>query len=116
MNNSFKNSLNNETQNENKWRARLAYKCGICGKEHDSIKGRAECELICLKKQEEEKRLAAEKKKKEEQSARKKEVDEAIAHACQLREQYAKDYGRHVYTCENPDELISVLDLFSRLP
>ena len=29
MSNNFKNSLNNETKTENKWCARLAYKCGM---------------------------------------------------------------------------------------
>ena len=67
MNTSFTDSLtqNNksaENTSNTEWRARLAYKCGICGKEYDSIKARTECELACLKKQEEEKRLAAAKK------------------------------------------------------
>lgn len=117
MNNSFKNSLNNESA---EWRARLAYKCAICGKEFDNIQDRAKCELACLKKQEEKKRLAAEKKKKEEQAARIKEVDEALAHAYKLKDQYIKDYGSYVYTCDADDlDLTDLFDLFKfarRLP
>ena len=95
MNDNFKNTLNNDTT---EWRARLAYKCGICNKEYDSIKDRAACELECLKRQEKEKRIAAEKKKKEEQSARKAEVDKAVAHAQELINQYAADYGHYACT------------------
>ena len=116
MNSNFKNTLNNETVTEQPYRARLAYKCAICDKEFDNIQDRAKCELACLKKQEEEKRLAAEKKKKEEQAARKKEVDEALAHAYKLRDKYVEDYGRHVYTYESPEEMMSFVDLFRRLP
>lgn len=120
MNNSFKNSLNNEATNENKWAARLAYKCAICKKEFDNIQDRAECELACLKKQAEEKKLAAEKKKKEEQTARKKEVDDALAHAYKLKDQYITDYGSYVYTCDADDlDLTDLFDLFKfarRLP
>ena len=97
MNDNFKNTLNNDTT-EKPWRARLTYKCGICNKEHDSIKDRAACELECLKKQENEKRAAAEKKKKKEQTIRKAEVDKAVAHAQELIDQYAADYGHYTYT------------------
>lgn len=96
---------------KNKWCARLAYKCAICGKEFDDVKERTECELACLKKQEEEKRLAAEKKKKEEQTARKKEVDEAIAHANKLYRKYIKDYGVY-YTYSINDILGERIDDF----
>lgn len=116
MNNSFKNSLNNESA---EWRARLAYKCAICGKEFDNIQDRAKCELTCLKKQEEDKKLAAEKKKKEEHDARKKEVDEAVARAEELKRKYIQDYGVYVRTChvDDLDELVSFADLLRvRLP
>lgn len=106
--------------NNNKWAARLAYKCGICGREYDSIKDRAACELVCLQQQEEEQRIAAEKKKKEEQIARKKEVDEAMARANELKARYIEDYGCYVYTCDADDlELYDFFDLLkfgTRLP
>lgn len=105
---------------KNKWCARLAYKCAICDKEYDNVKDRVECELACLKKQEEEKRLAAEKKKKEEKIARKKEVDEALAYAYKLKDEYIKDYGSYVYTCDVDDlDFTDLFDLFKfgvRLP
>ena len=109
MNNSFKNSLNNESA---EWRARLAYKCAICGKEFDNIQDRAKCELACLKEQEEE-------KKKKEHAARKKEVDEAVARAEELKRKYIQDYGAYVRTChvDDLDELINFADLLRvRLP
>lgn len=106
--------------NENKMYSRLAYKCGICNKEFDNVKDRAECELACLKKQEEEKKLAAEKKKAEEQAARMKEVDEALAHAYKLKDQYIKDYGIYTYTCDADDldftDLFDLLKFARRLP
>lgn len=125
MNTSFKDSLtqNNksaESVSSAEWRARLAYKCGFCGKEYDSIKDRAECELKCHKQKLEKDRLAAIQKKKEEQAARKKEVDEAIARAEELKNKYVEDYGPYVRvrTChvDELDELISYMDLFNRLP
>lgn len=125
MNTSFKDSLtqNNrsaESTSNAEWRARLAYKCGFCGKEYNSIKDRAECEIKCFKKKEEEERLAAEKKKMEEQAIRKAEVDEAIARAEELKNKYVEDYGTYVRvrTChvDEIDDLFSYIDLFNRLP
>ena len=48
---------------ENKFCARLAYKCGICGTEFESVLDRAKCEIECSKRVEEEARIAAEAKK-----------------------------------------------------
>ena len=107
MSTNFKEALNKESA---EWRARLAYKCGVCGKEYDFIKDRAECEIKCSKKKEEEKKLAAEKKKKEEQATRKKEVEDAIAHATKLRDKYIEDYGGYVQFHDT--DLDDILDLF----
>lgn len=103
---------------KNKWCARLAYKCGVCGKEHESIKDRAECELKCLQRKEQEERLAAEKKKKEEKESRKKEVDLAFEKFLSLKGDYCKDYGVYAYG-ENIKPLefeINFRDLFNMLP
>ena len=123
MNTSFRESLtsNNksaESTSNVEWRARLAYKCGICGKEHDSIKDRAECELKCHKQKLEAEKLAAAKKKQEEQAARKKEVDEAVARAEELKSKYIKDYGAYVRTCHIDDieDVWSFADLLRMLP
>ena len=120
MNNSFKNSLNNNEQNINKWCARLAYKCGICDKEHDSIQKRAECELSCLRKKEEEERLAAEKKRVEEQRARKAEVDKAVDKANELIDKYVEDYGVYrydgIFSMIDEDEYMSLRDFMRMLP
>ena len=106
MYNNFKDTLNNEKTNDAQWRARLAYKCGVCGKEYESIKDRAACEIKCSKQKEEAERLAAMKKKQEEQTARKKAVDEAFDKAYKLKEEYLKDYGyyKYYYTVEDERE------------
>ena len=104
MYNNFKDTLNNEKPAESKWAARLAYKCGVCGKEYESIKDRAECEIKCSKKKEEAERLAAAKKEAEERAARKKAVDEAFDKAYKLKDEYVKDYGSYLYTYTDKDE------------
>ena len=115
MNTSFKNSLHNETPE-----TVVTYQCSICGKKHESVVNRAECEMNCYKKQEEDKRLAAVKKKQEEQVARKKEVDKAMAHANELKAKYIKDYGSYVYICDVDDipeeRVITFSDFFRMLP
>lgn len=83
--------------NENKMYAKEVFKCGICGKEYFNVHDRANCELNCYKKQQEEAKRAAEVKKLAEKAARKKEVDDALDKAMQLRNAYIKDYGCYVY-------------------
>ena len=83
--------------NENKMYAKQVFKCGICGKEYFNVQDRANCELNCYKKQQEEAKKAAEVKKLAEKVARKKEVDDALDKAMQLRNAYIKDYGCYVY-------------------
>lgn len=83
--------------NENKMYTKQVFKCGICGKEYSNVQDRANCELNCYKKQQEEAKKAAEVKKLAEKAARKKEVDDALDKAIQLRNAYIKDYGCYVY-------------------
>ena len=83
--------------NENKIYTKQVFKCGICGKEYSNVQDRANCELNCYKKQQEEAKKAAEAKKLSEKAARKKEVDDALDKAMQLRNAYIKDYGCYVY-------------------
>jgi len=85
---------------ENKMYARPMYKCGVCETIFDNLRDRANCECACLKRQEEETKKAAELKKKAEQAARKVEVDEAFAHAIELKNAYLKDYDTYEYTYE----------------
>lgn len=93
------------------------YKCGICGKEHESIKSRAKCELDCLQKKEQEERLAEEKRKKEEKENRKKEVDLALEKFLALKNDYCKDYGTYAYGERTPLEFeFDLRDLFRMLP
>lgn len=88
-------------ENENMMYAQPMYKCAICGKVHESIPARIQCETSCYQKQELEAKKAAEAKKKAEQAARKKEVDEAFDKAMQLREAYLKDYDSYAYEYSN---------------
>lgn len=83
--------------NENKMYTKQVFKCGICGKEYSNVQDRANCELNYYKKQQEEAKKAAEAKKLAEKTARKKEVDDALNKAMQLRNAYIKDYGCYVY-------------------
>lgn len=83
--------------NENKMYTKQVFKCGICGKEYFNVQDRANCELNCYKKQQEEVKKAAEAKKLAEKTTRKKEVDDALDKAMQLRNAYIKDYGCYVY-------------------
>ncbi len=75
-----------------------AYKCGVCGTEHQSIIDRARCEIACTEKAEEEARKIEETKKKEEQKVRKAEVDTAFEHLHKLITAYVKDYGHYEYS------------------
>jgi hypothetical protein len=67
--------------------------CSLCGKAHDSVIDRANCELTCARRQAEEAKKAAETKKKEEQATRKAAVDKARAEYLKLKQAYIKDYG-----------------------
>ena len=72
---------------------KLQYKCGVCGKVHDTIEDRMKCEMSCINRQKELERKAEAAKKKAEKEARKKELDEAIKHTSKLLEAWNKDYG-----------------------
>ena len=69
------------------------YKCGICNKEYEDVKGRVACETNCLKERElaEEKRKAAELEAKKE--SRKAEVEMAYENFVELLNNYVNDYG-----------------------
>ena len=86
----------------------MMYKCGVCGKAHETIGARAECELKCLKQKEQEEKALAAKKKAEEQAARLKEVNMAIDAAYALLDKYVKDYGEFRY---NGDIDLKALDI-----
>ena len=104
---------------DNKICGKLQYKCGICGKVYDSIAERTKCETECLKRQEEEVKKAAEEKKALEKEARQKEVDEALARAYQLMNDFTADYGSYHYNNKNVDNIFSdplFYHLFQLLP
>lgn len=86
---------------ENKMHARLAYKCGICGKEHDNVLSRAKCEIECSKKAEAEAKKAAEAKKQADKKVREAEVTKAIDNAYNLIDKFMEDYGTYTYRGES---------------
>ena len=69
------------------------YRCGVCGKEYDTIKERNACEIKCIEKSE----RAAEELKKKELAAKKQSRADAInaklTELADLWVQYVKDYG-----------------------
>ena len=75
----------------------MKFRCGICGKEYDTIKERAKCEVACAEKEE---KLAEEQKKRElelKKQARSKEINIKFNELITLVTDYSKDYG------EDPD-------------
>lgn len=78
-------------------KCKFTYKCGICGKDHNSVIDRANCEIACAKKQEAEAKKAAEEKERTEQKLRKDAVDEAFERLHRLVTEYVKDYGHYEY-------------------
>lgn len=81
---------------------KFTYQCGICGKEHQSVYDRMNCEMECVKRQQEEERKAAEEKQRAEQKSRKDEVDKALEHLHALVSAYVKDFGNYEYGDGNP--------------
>ena len=100
---------------ENKMYSKLQYKCGICDTVYNSIEERVKCETACLKKKKEEERKAAEMKKQQEQKARKKEVDEAVKKAKELKDKYVEDYGCYVNCCTMSYDDLPFTDLIRML-
>lgn len=58
------------------------FKCGICGKEWNTVEERSKCEVDCLRtqilKQEEEKKRKAEEERKEAEKLLSKQYDEYV--------------------------------------
>lgn len=73
------------------------YICAVCGKIHEDIISRANCEIACMAKKEEEKKQAELRKKEAEYRKRKEEVDSAFNTAYTLREKFVADYGSYKY-------------------
>ena len=86
--------MNNENKTCDK---KVVYKCGICGKKHETIAERVKCETSCLKQQEEEAKKVAELKKNEEKNARFTEASKALENALALVNKCVEDYGHFEY-------------------
>ena len=68
------------------------YKCGICGKEYESVKERAACELACAEKAE---KVAEEKRRKRleaEKDIKSKAINDKLSEVIDLMVEYQKDY------------------------
>lgn len=104
-------------ENKNEIKCKFTYKCGICGKEYDSVTARANCELACAAKQEAEERRAAEAKKKAAQTEAAAEVTKAIDAAYDLLVKYTEEYGTYTYngkinSLNNIVNRVDISDLF----
>ena len=89
------------------------YVCGVCGKSHETIEERAECELSCVKKIKEEERKAAEAKKKAEKETRQQEVTAALDNAFALMNKFTEDYGTYKYNGKIKEDLnMANMDFF----
>lgn len=77
---------------------KTTYKCGICGKEYETIAERAKCEMACVDKQLAIEEKAKKEKKKQEQEVRRQEVAAAINHASEILDAYLNDYGSFSYS------------------
>ena len=84
-------------KDENKIYTKPQYRCAICGEIYDSVQGRMNCEMACIKKQKEEEKAAAEAKKKAEKNARQEEVTAALDTAFTLMNKFIEDYGTYKY-------------------
>ena len=84
--------------------------CSICGKEHNDVVSRANCELACARRQAEEAKKAAEAKKREEQENDKAVVDRAREAFIKLRDSYIKKYGAYSYHTTMAEEQNTRLD------
>ena len=113
--NNFRNSLYSDTTATNT-ASKPIYKCSVCGKIHESIMNRAQCEIACCKKEEEAAKKAAETKKKLEQAKRKKEVDDAVVKTQELIAHYMKDYGNYQYMSDDSFEDSFFCELLRLLP
>ena len=74
-----------------------SYKCGLCGKEYETIAERAKCESACIDNQLAIEENAKKEKAKQEQEARRQELVAAIKHAGALLDAYTNDYGTFSY-------------------
>ena len=70
----------------------MKYRCSICGKDYDTVKERAACEMACAEKSEK----AAEEKRKRELAAQKEErnavINRKLEELVDLMVKYNKDY------------------------
>lgn len=88
------------------------YKCGICGKEYQTVQDRTNCELKCYTKQQAQEKMAAEAKKNEEKNARFSEASAALDNALTLVNKCVEDYGTFQYNGKIKDLNLSNFDFF----
>ena len=88
------------------------YKCGICGKKHDTVQSRMACEMTCYKRQQEEEKRLAEAKKNAEKEVRFTEASTALDKALKLVNGCVKDFGTFKYTGDLKDLELLNMDFF----
>lgn len=88
------------------------YKCGICGKEYNSIASRSKCETACVAQKIEEDRKAKEAKKKAEQTADFAEASAALDNALTLVNKCIEKHGKFKYNGKIKDMDLVNMDFF----
>ena len=69
------------------------YKCSICGKEYNSVKDRAECEINCIHEAEEESKRLAKAEAEASRIKLQKEIEEDLESLKAKMKTYNDKYG-----------------------
>lgn len=77
---------------------KTTYKCGICGKEHESIAERAKCEMACVEELDKQVAKAKKEKQKQEQETERQAIIAALHHVSEMVDAYTDKYGSFTYS------------------
>lgn len=71
----------------------MSYKCEICGKTYETVRGRAACEEQCLKKQKKSEEELLAKRKQQDMEDAMKDIQASIDKTDTLLKQYKTRFG-----------------------
>ena len=77
---------------------KTTYKCGLCGKEYETIPERARCEAACVDKQLAMEEKAKKEKQKQAQEAERKAIVAEIMRVGEMVDAYTDKYGSFTYS------------------
>ena len=77
---------------------KTTYKCGLCGKEYETIAERARCEVACVDKQLAIEEKAKKEKKKQEQETERQAIIAEIVRVGEMVDAYTDKYGSFTYS------------------